>query len=452
MRVRREKGFRKIEILDPNSKTIKYSFFDYCNMNNIFYFIIFVFFICLLIIIFIYLNSKRNEQAFINEDLQFEENINNYIKNKTKLTKTINNINNNNNNNKNNNNNINNINNEKKRDIKLEYDIDNKIDYNHKSTTINYDIYSKKFKKNKNPKISIIIIPNGLNDKIERLFNSIQLQIFIDLEIIIVDDKMNNYNNSFIIYDKIKGNDKRINIIQYEKPVGKFKKRIDGINNSNGNYLLFIDGDDYFTSSNILKKIYEVAIEDKVDILEFNTFHYLLCKESYLYHQPQLFDIMYFEGDSYQLKQFHLSGKLIKKELFVYIIKNLDDFYLNQQIFFYDESMLLLMLFKSAETFELLRLKGTGKICTNCDITMNYGNEQINKDLLTYLNLMIRYSGDNVPEKRLAVSLFIRSIVNRNIRFTILSNQQLLNETINLYLNCDKISEYDKKIIKKYQG
>ncbi len=160
---------------------------------------------------------------------------------------------------------------------------------------------------------------------------------------------------------------------------------------------------------------------------------------------------MYFEGDHFQLKQFHLSGKLIKKEFFSNIIKNLEDFYLDQQIFFYDESLFLLILFKSAETFELLRLKGTGKTCTNCDININFQNEQINKDLLIYLNLMIQYSDDNVPEKRLAASLFIKNIINRNIRFTDLSNIKLLNETINLYLNCDKISEYDKKIIKNYK-
>ena len=63
---------------------------------------------------------------------------------------------------------------------------------------------------------------------------------------------------------------------------------------------------------------------------EFKSFHEISCRNLTKIFQNELFDIMYFSQDNfYQLKQFHISGKLITKELLLNAIKNIDDYYIS---------------------------------------------------------------------------------------------------------------------------
>ena len=77
--------------------------------------------------------------------------------------------------------------------------------------------------------------------------------------------------------------------------------------------------------------------------------------------------------------------------------------------------MLLFLLFKRAKFFELLKIQGTGKSCNFCDRNIKLKNKTIIKDFLLYIKFLIQYTDDNVPEKRLVVTLFIIYIVKRNI-------------------------------------
>ena len=240
-------------------------------------------------------------------------------------------------------------------------------------------------------------------------------------------------------------------IIQYNNFVGKFKKRIDGVTQANADYILFLDGDDYFSNEKVLKNIYFKAINDSLDILEFRTFHYSRCDNMHIYRQPALFDVMHFGDDKFNIMwQYHLSGKLIKKQLFLNIIKKLDAFYLKQKIEFYEESIFLFLLFKNAESFEDIKIEGTKKICFHCTFDYQERNEQNNKDLLLFLKILIQYTDNNVPEKRMAAFSFIDYLVNKGIIINDNNNKQLLNEIVDLYLTCDKIGDKYKKIIKDF--
>ena len=74
-----------------------------------------------------------------------------------------------------------------------------------------------------------------------------------------MDDFINNNTNNEV-YEKLKETDKRIKILTYEERIGKLKKRINGINNSKAEYLLFIDADDSFLNNDIIGKIYKQMI------------------------------------------------------------------------------------------------------------------------------------------------------------------------------------------------
>ena len=164
-----------------------------------------------------------------------------------------------------------------------------------------YEFPGKNFGKG-DPLISIIVVSNK---NIEELLNSIYEQTLKNIEIVILDDNKTN-NNDF--YKKVKEkNIKGITIIEYPNKVGNLRKRLDGINNSRSPFLLYMDSDDSFNTPNTLDIIYNQIIEDKADILEFSS------REQYnsIIYQPQLFNQMYFEQDTfYKKNNLCLAGKL----------------------------------------------------------------------------------------------------------------------------------------------
>ena len=445
MRVKREKGFKKIKIVDSNYDYQKHSYFENINISNIIYIIIIIVFLCLYIFLKFFPFSTKNDST--SQDIIFSNEI--YSNNKTIELE----IKNNNSTKK-----TNLIQTDKKiDDIKVNMNNISKIRIEtttYDTTNITYDIFAREFMENPNPKISLIII-DFMDECYEKLFGSIQKQSFFDIEIIIADDDITNYKNNSEIYEKLTKNDKRIKIIKYKNHVGKLKKRIDSVEASRAQYIVFIDGDDFFNSNQVLTVIYDKMESDNVDILEFKSFHYLNFQNSFIYRQPELFDIMYFGEDAfYSPKQFHVTGKIIKKKLFLNITKDFDDFYLNQVINNYEESMFLLLLFKKAESFELLRIQGTGKSCRNCLYIVSniYNNEEAKKDLLLYSKMLIQYGNNNVPERRGAANFFINYVLNRRISFANKKYTQFLEEVFELYLACDKISKPDQITIKNFQN
>ncbi len=92
----------------------------------------------------------------------------------------------------------------------------------------------------KNIKFSIIIPTYNVDKYISKTLESILLQKYNNYEIIIVDD--GSTDNTRQIINSIK--DKRIKLI-CQKNSGVSKARNEGIKNSKGDYIIFVDGDDY---------------------------------------------------------------------------------------------------------------------------------------------------------------------------------------------------------------
>ena len=77
---------------------------------------------------------------------------------------------------------------------------------------------NKIFKKNNNPKISIICPNHNRGQYILRLLRSIQNQFFDDIEIIFIDDFSND--NSVKLIEEYQKRDKRIILIKHKKNKG----------------------------------------------------------------------------------------------------------------------------------------------------------------------------------------------------------------------------------------
>ncbi|MBZ7954666.1 glycosyltransferase family 2 protein, partial [Campylobacter sp. W0018] len=93
------------------------------------------------------------------------------------------------------------------------------------------------------PKISIILPTYNVEPYIERALQSCINQTFKDIEIIVVDDCGND--KSIDIAKEYAKKDERIKIVHNEKNLGTFASRNIGVLNSNSEFVIFLDPDDY---------------------------------------------------------------------------------------------------------------------------------------------------------------------------------------------------------------
>lgn len=289
-----------------------------------------------------------------------------------------------------------------------------------------------------------------IENNFEKLFLSIESQSFPNKEIFIIK----SYSENDTYWDNLNNYKNKATIVKYGKNTGRLKQRYDIINMAKGEYILFIEGNDEFSSNEILNQIYEKASKDKLDILEYKPYHNNLEKNK-IYYQPELFSSMYFGRDNFnKLVQFHLCGKLIQREFFLNIFKkeNISPFYFNQDLHNFDQSMLLLLLFRYAENYEIFEKDGTNNNCNKCEKVRHITNLKEGLDLLVYMRFLVEHTGNNVPEKRMAADIFTNDFLNKRINFISKEDLNMISETLDLYLNCDKIGEQEKERIYNYKN
>lgn len=96
------------------------------------------------------------------------------------------------------------------------------------------------------PKFSIIVPMYNVEKFIARALESAINQSFKDIEIICVDDC--GQDKSIEIAKEFAKKDKRIKIVQNERNLGTFATRNNGALSAKGEYLLFLDSDDFLHS------------------------------------------------------------------------------------------------------------------------------------------------------------------------------------------------------------
>ena len=111
----------------------------------------------------------------------------------------------------------------------------------------------------KKVKVSVIIPVYNVEKYLKRCLDSIVNQTLKDIEIIIVND--GSTDNSKKICEKYLNNDKRIRLINQANK-GVSVARNNGIVNSNGEYIIFIDADDY-CENNMFEELLKLACFNK---------------------------------------------------------------------------------------------------------------------------------------------------------------------------------------------
>lgn len=115
-----------------------------------------------------------------------------------------------------------------------------------------------------NPLVSIVIPIYNVGDYIEDCLSSVIAQTYKNLEILCVDDR--GTDNSMNIVHRYAQSDSRIKIIQNETNIGLGATRNVGIREASGDYIFFLDSDDYIRF-NAIETVVTTAVKFGADIV-----------------------------------------------------------------------------------------------------------------------------------------------------------------------------------------
>ena len=112
------------------------------------------------------------------------------------------------------------------------------------------------------PKVSIVVPAYNVEKYIEKCVNSIISQTFTDIEIILVDDGSRDSTGE--ICDELAFKDMRISVI-HKQNEGLSDARNTGIAAADGEFICFIDGDDYIHPK-YCETLFNLIVDNKADI------------------------------------------------------------------------------------------------------------------------------------------------------------------------------------------
>ena len=113
-------------------------------------------------------------------------------------------------------------------------------------------------------KISVIIPVYNTEEYLGNCLTSICTQTLEDLEIICINDA--SEDNSLNILNDFVNKDKRIKVINFRLNKGAAQARNYGIEIAKGEFISFIDSDDYLETADFYEKLYIKAIQTNADI------------------------------------------------------------------------------------------------------------------------------------------------------------------------------------------
>jgi glycosyltransferase involved in cell wall biosynthesis len=116
------------------------------------------------------------------------------------------------------------------------------------------------------PLVSVVVTAYNVEPYIEQCLNSVISQSYKDLEIVVVDDC--SLDGTTDVVRRIAKQDTRIRLIVHpaRTPGGVGSSANTGINSATGDYLLFLDGDDW-AEPEMVENLLAVALEDNSDIV-----------------------------------------------------------------------------------------------------------------------------------------------------------------------------------------
>ena len=220
------------------------------------------------------------------------------------------------------------------------------------------------FFKRHNPKISIVISTFNGEVYLKPAVRSIQNQNFLNIEIIIVDD--GSMDNTVKVVKELMEEDRRIKLISNGINRGTLYTKTRGVLNSKGKYIMTLDQDNLYSINYAFSRLYNESENYKLDLLGFSTFStpvevknikqnkFLNYFDTPIVRKPKIKRrfigfIKNEESGTYLCLYF------IKTKLFLNIIKQLGDIFINRNIDAHDDTILMFLLSRKALSLKHLK-------------------------------------------------------------------------------------------------
>jgi len=152
-----------------------------------------------------------------------------------------------------------------------------------------YSLFHKKEKLPHYPLVSVIIPLYNYEKYVLDAINSILKQTYKNWELIIVDDCStdNSFNVVADYIDKINV-PQNIMLLKNERNKGPSATRNNGIKHSKGEYVLYLDADDY-VSKYFLEECVKAIIKENADIVYCNLLHFQDAKHKWEFTTPMVY-------------------------------------------------------------------------------------------------------------------------------------------------------------------
>lgn len=293
-------------------------------------------------------------------------------------------------------------------------------------------------------KISVIMPVFQREAFLHRSIGCILNQSYSNFEMIIVDD--GSTDNTGLICDRYAENDSRVHVI-HQKNMGTYKAREVGIHNSEGEFICFIDSDDY-VEKDYLEKLANWAVHTGADVVltgmrlvysNGETKDMFISQKERLIEKKEAIKGM-ISRDYYG---WELVAKLYKKDLF-------DDFKCSVNIKYAEDLLTNWEIFNKARLFYYFPYVGYNYYRHSDNMTLNVDIRRTDK-ILAY-NYMLKNSFGPDEDKKSIIRV-IEQGLSEMVIYWILSGEaagdgfykilELLNDTLTLEKKLGMIPERD---------
>lgn len=293
--------------------------------------------------------------------------------------------------------------------------------------------------------ISVIIPVYNVEEYMEKTIRSVQRQTYETLEILLIDD--GSLDSSGLICDRFQKEDSRIRVV-HKKNGGLSDARNVGIQESNGEYLMFVDGDDV-VSEDIVMYLYQNILLNNASMSICNLLNFYSGDDIIFstdgridsYSKEDIICKMWYQDEILM----SACGKLYKRELF-------EELQFEKGLLYEDVNIMHELVWK-CNRITYGRAFLYGYLHREESITTKKFDER-DMDILKICDKIMRFSEDKSKEIQCAAKAYY-IVGNFRIYLNVTRNLKYLEviETCerNIYLYCREVLK-DNYIRKKLKG
>lgn len=295
----------------------------------------------------------------------------------------------------------------------------------------------------KNPKISVIVPIYNAKDYIEKCIESILSQTYQNFEIILIDD--GSTDDSPLICDLYARQDSRIHVFHIANTGVSFARNY-GIKKMTGDYVFFIDADDFIDCNALEESIYNLE-EDCITKISYKYIENSQVKTTVSFSK-NVDSNKYIESILFGTAGGHCWGYLIDKNFLI-------NTYFDDNTSCMEDTIFIITCLLKVKTVKLIDSAFYNYVYNGNSITSN--NKKIASNIIDYFYsidsidkiLNDSYHHKLIKRKTTLLKSELHKIVNKDQLQSVFKNEKL-NDLLSLLLHED-IDLYTRLIIKTSQ-